>query len=248
MLARVRKSARNVVDLGLGRRDIWKNARMAFADVPVDASAVAGWIPFPLRLATPARASVFVADYPETTFGSVYREAAVLLHVRFLGVPMVFCPWMVVDDDRALILGREVLGYPKKLADIRYDESDGNFTGTVTRHGVEVMRIEGAVGAREVPAPPGIGRLAVNSRGLMSFLPGHLLVFRPIETVRSCRPLAARVVLRSSEDDPIGIAAGDALGATLRVCDIGARAFPPPTRTFPVGPAFNLSQVALRVR
>lgn len=247
MLSRIRKSAKKVVGLGLGRRDIWTNARMVLAEIPIDESAVQGWLPWPLRLAAPARATVFIADYPETTFGSVYREAAVLLHVRLLGVPMVFCPWMVVDDDRALILGRELLGYPKKMAEIAFAESDGSFTGSVVRRGVELLRIEGTLSVPD-PAPlPGIGRRAVNVRTLMSFLPGHLLVFRPHETIHGCHRLDARVVMRSSPEDPIGIAAGAATAASIRTCDIGAPAVPPPLRVWPVAAPFNLSQIELRV-
>ncbi len=248
MLDQLRRSLRNVRDLGFGRPDIWTGARMVFADVPVDPAAVRDWLPAPLRLAAPARATVFIADYPATTFGSVYREAAVLLHVRLFGVAMAFCPWMVVDDDRALILGRELLGYPKKLAEIHFAEEGGRFEGAVVRHGVEVMRIEGAIGGREPAPPPGIGQRAVNLRSLMSFLPGHLLVFRPRETVRDCCRLDARVALRSAPDDPIGIAAGDATAATIRTCDVGAAPFAVPLRAFPVAPTFALDQLALRVR
>ncbi len=248
MLDHLQRSLRNVRALGFGRRDIWTCARMAFADVPVDPDAVRHWLPAPLRLASPARATVFVADYPETTFGSVYREAAVLLHVRLFGVPMVFCPWMVVDDDRALILGRELLGYPKKLATIDFAETGGRVVGAVTRRGAEVLRIEGAIGAAEPSPPPGIGQRTVNLRTLMSFLPGHLLVFRPRETIHDCNRLDARVTLRSSADDPIGIAAGDATAATIRTCDIGTSPLALPLRAFPVAPTFSLGQLELRVR
>ncbi len=249
MLDQLQRSLKNVRGLGFGRRDIWTRARMVFADVPVDADAVRSWLPPPLRLARPARATVFIADYPETTFGSVYREAAILLHVRLLGVPMVFCPWMVVDDDRALILGRELLGYPKKLAAIELVEAGDRCTGTVTRRGVEVMRIEGVIGAAEpAPPPPGIGRRTVNLRSLMSFLPGHLLVFRPRETVHACHRVDATVSLRSAPDDPIGVAAGPASGATIRTCDIGMARLSMPLRAFPVAPTFALGQLALRVR
>jgi acetoacetate decarboxylase len=248
MLDHLQLAFRNVRALGFGRRDIWTGARMAFADLPVDAAAVRGWLPPPLRLASPARATIFIADYPQTTFGSVYREAAVLLHVRLLGIPMVFCPWMVVDDDRALILGRELLGYPKKMAEIHFEERDGRFEGSVVRHGTEVMRLEGTIGEPHPAPPPGIGRRGVNLRTLMSFLPGHLLVFRPVETIHACHHLAARAVLRSSPDDPIGIAQGEATSATIRTCDIGTSPLAPPLRTFPVGPAFALGQLDLRVR
>ena len=248
MLHRVQRSIRNVRDLGIGRRDIWTNARMAFADVPVDPKAVRDWLPWPLSLASPPRATVFIADYPKTTFGSVYREAAVLVHVRLFGVRMAFCPWMVVDDDRALILGRELLGYPKKMADIRFQEKGGELSASVLRHGVEVMRIEGAIGDVDAAPAPGIGRRAVNLRGLMSFAPNHLLVFRPVETIHECRTLDARVTLRSSPDDPIGVATGPAERASIRTCDIGSSLWQMPLRAVPVPATFTLSQLELRVR
>lgn len=248
MLDRIQRSIRNVRDLGFGRSDIWTNARMVFADVPVDPSAARGWLPFPLRLSSAARATVFIANYPETTFGSVYREAAVLLHVRLFGAPMVFCPWMVVDDDRALILGRELLGYPKKMAEIRFVQSNGKFEGSVRRKGAEVMRIDGTVGAIDPSPAPGIGRRSVNVRSLMSFVPGHLLVFHPLETVHECRQLAAHVTLTSSKDDPIGIATGEAIRASIRTADIGSSVLRLPLRVFPVAPTFSLSQLDLRLR
>ncbi len=110
------------------------------------------------------------------------------------------------------------------------------------------MRIEGRIGGSHPSPPPGIGRRAVNVRTLMSFAPGHLFTFRPVETVHACRHLDATVQLRSSSEDPIGIASGDATGATIRSCDIGASPFPPPLRLFPVGAAFPLSQIPIRVR
>ncbi len=247
MLETIRGAAKNLLDLGAGRVDMWTNARMAFAEVPVDRAAARRWLPFPLTTERNARATVFIADYPQTTFGCVYREAAVLLHARLGALPVVFCPWMVVDDDRAMILGRELLGYPKKMAEISFTEADGRFTGSVRRRGEEVMRIEGAVGGEVHAPPPGIGRWAVNLRTLIGFRPGHLLMFRPAEQVHACQELDARVVLRSGPSDPLGIATGEATRATMRTCNIGARMLPPPLPIFPVGAAFAVSQFPLRV-
>ncbi len=229
--------------------NFWTKARMVFAEVPVDENVVREWLPFPLRLARPATATVFIADYPQTTFGSVYHEAAILLHVKFFGIPLVYCPWMIVDDDRALILGREMLGYPKKMGRFRFEESHGKFLGTVERNGKEVFRIEGGIGPAPLASPaPGIGRWAVNLRCLLSLLPGHLLLFRPRETVHQAAPMDARVTLTTADDDPIGIVTGAARNATIRTCDIGTKAFPPPLRVWPVGPFFIAKLMRLRVR
>lgn len=238
--------------LNLGSRGstFWTNARMVWAQVPVDAKVVRDWVPFPLRLAKPATASVFIADYPETSFGSVYHEAAILLDVTLFGIPMQYCPWMIVDDDSALILGREVLGYPKKMGQFRFEEKDGHFTGSVSRGGTEVFRIEAELTGEALAAPPpGIGRWQANLRNMLGFVPGHLLVFRPRETVHAAERLRnARVTLVSTADDPIGVAAGPATNATIRSCDIGAAAYPPPLRVFPVSAFFQAGLMSLRVR
>lgn len=231
-----------------GDRELWENARMVFADVPVDEETVRDWVPLPLQLAKPARASVFIADYPETSFGCVYREAALLLHVRLFGViPAVYCPWMVVDDDRAMILGRELLGYPKKMAKFRFEEKNGKFLGTVRRKGVEVLRMEGSIGAEVDDPPPGIGRRTINARHLLGAAPGHLLAFRPRETVHSANDMNLKVTLSSSPEDPIGVATGEAENATIRTCDIGANFLLPPLRIWPVGPGFQAKLMRLRV-
>lgn len=235
--------------LGVGEKHLWRDARMLFAQVPVDADAVRDWLPFGLTLAEPARATVFIGDYPHTTFAPHYQEAALLLHARLFGViPVVFCPWMVLNNDRAMILGREMLGLPKKLALVSFSERRGKITGSVVRHGVELLRIEGRVaGAVEKPKP-GLGQAVVGLRGLLNvLLPAHLLLFHPRETVHDCHALTqASVVLRSGEDDPVGIAAGPASDITVRTCDIGAGLLP--LRVFPVSPLFLAHAMKLRLR
>lgn len=254
MLGNIRKGMsewkRMGLDLGPRGSTFWTNARMVWAQVPVDAQVVKDWVPFPLRLAKPATASVFIADYPQTSFGSVYHEAAILLDVSLFGIPMQYCPWMIVDDDSALILGREVLGYPKKMGEFRFEEKDGRFTGSVSRGGNEVFRIEAALTGEMLAAPPpGIGRWQANLRNMLGFVPGHLLVFRPRETVHSAERLRdVKVTLVSTPDDPIGIATGPAGEATIRSCDIGAVAWPPPLRVFPVSAFFQAGLMSLRVR
>lgn len=235
--------------LGVGKKYFWHGARMVFAEVPVDADAVRDWLPFGVTLAEPARATVFIADYGEMTFAPPYQEAALLLHVRLFGlVPAVYCPWMVLNNDRALILGREMLGLPKKIAAVSFREKGGKFTGSVTRHGVEVIRIEGKAGRAVKKPAPGLGQRTVTVRSMLNVLmPAHALMFHPKETVHRCHALTGvKVTLRSGEDDPVGIATGPATAATIRTCDIGPGL--PPMRLFPVSPWFAAHLMKLRVR
>lgn len=121
---------------------LWTAARVLTVSVPLDPEGFGEWLPPGLRLADEPRATCFVAHYPHTTFGSVYNEAAVLVDVVDAEGEARHCPWMVVDDDTALVLGREMLGFPKKLAQITLVEDGDAIVGTVRRRGVEVLRLE----------------------------------------------------------------------------------------------------------
>ena len=92
---------------------LYRDAHYLIAEMDIDPAAARRWVPFPLRLASPATATIFTGWFPHNTFGSVYHEAGLFLHVEHFGRPAIFSPWMLVDDDVALITGRELLGYPK---------------------------------------------------------------------------------------------------------------------------------------
>ncbi|GIU85419.1 MAG: hypothetical protein KatS3mg008_2194 [Acidimicrobiales bacterium] len=74
---------------------------------------------------------------------------------------------MVVDDDTALILGREVLGFPKKMAEIELDSESRPMVGTVRRKGGEVLRIEFEPEGEEADPAPVFARRFVNACGTL---------------------------------------------------------------------------------
>jgi len=88
---------------------IFEDAIFVALEVEIDPTKAVRAMPLGLRPAD--RATLFVAHYPRTSFGSVYSEAGLFVHLRFPR-GAVHCPWMLVDDDVALITGRELLGYP----------------------------------------------------------------------------------------------------------------------------------------
>ncbi len=160
----------------------------------IDPVAARRWVPWPLRPAEPAGALLFIAWFPTTTFGSVYREAGLLLHVKHLGADAVYSPWMIVDDDVALILGRELLGYPKK------DRARSTSTSTATaisavatRRGAELLRMEGTLGERVEGAAADAGPPHRNVRSSLEELAvPKVIAFTPreqvIEAVRRAAP------------------------------------------------------------
>jgi len=98
-------------------------------------------LPPPLEPAELPIGGVFVANYPKTNFGVTYLESALLLQAQFEGEEGAYCLAMPVTDDMALILGREVFGYPKKIGNIHLERSGKDVEGWTERHGVRFLEI-----------------------------------------------------------------------------------------------------------
>lgn len=121
----------------------FRNAEILTATYATDEYAVKRALPKPLLPAKKPLATAFVARYPETNFGCVYNEGALLLHCRHKEENGLYCLSMQVDDDMALIGGRERFGYPKKMADrIALERSGDTVVGSVIRKGAEILRVE----------------------------------------------------------------------------------------------------------
>ncbi len=133
------KRMRKAIKSGL---KLWENARFVMTDVPLDKQEAQKILPLGMKLTESPTATVFVVNYQNTAFTVPYKEAAFLIHVRTPLGKGLHCCWMVVDDDTALILGRELLGYPKKMADIRFEEKGGDVKASVTRRGTRVLAME----------------------------------------------------------------------------------------------------------
>lgn len=73
-------------------------------------------LPPPLKPVKHPVVQAFIANYPKTNFGVIYKEAALFLFGEYDGVVGIHCLAMPVDKDMALIGGREVFGYPKKIS------------------------------------------------------------------------------------------------------------------------------------
>lgn len=59
--------------------------------------------------------SAVVSAYPETPFGT-YNEVWFYVRVKFEGKTFMFNPVIYVDSDSSMACGREVWGFPKKIA------------------------------------------------------------------------------------------------------------------------------------
>jgi acetoacetate decarboxylase len=97
----------------------------------------------------------FVASYEKSVLGSSpntltswgsYNEAATLIEVKLKTkasrIKGWYCNSIFVDDDAAMAAGREIYGFPKKIAEINLFDKDQKKIGIVKRKGIELMRVE----------------------------------------------------------------------------------------------------------
>ena len=99
-------------------------------------------LPSPLEPAAMPVGAAFVANYPRTNFGVTYLESAIFLLAQYKGEEGAFCLAMPVTDDIALILGREVFGYPKKIAAIGFEREGNDVRGWTERHGIRFFEVK----------------------------------------------------------------------------------------------------------
>ncbi len=115
-------------------------AEMLLAIYRTDPEVVARVLPKPLKPYREPLALAFIARYPATNFGCIYNEGCLGLLATYRGEMGGYCISMPVTDDMALIGGREVHGFPKKIAEEISLERKGNkITGRIVRKGSEIM-------------------------------------------------------------------------------------------------------------
>jgi acetoacetate decarboxylase len=97
------------------------------------AGNVTDLVPRGLHLDDPAFGAVLVAEYGASTLGP-YGEYVSILHVvDDEDNPGFYIPYIYVTNEAALAAGRELLGAPKKLADITVDLASAAAVGTLSR-------------------------------------------------------------------------------------------------------------------
>jgi len=153
-----------------------------------------------------------------------------------------------VDDDVALILGRECLGYPKKMGDISLSVQGDRIDARVDRSGTRLLEMSGELGETEERPPALLGQRTVNAWGLAGMSLTKLLMFTPKEEILEARKVRLNIQVRGSEKDPLHLLKVDhVLEARLYRTHIGAGRLPP----IPVGvltPLFLIRNWSLRFR
>ncbi len=125
-----------------GKRAEFYGAEMLTVAWETKPKIIRSLLPPPLKPAEKPIASAFVADYPRTNFSLPYREAGLFLLAEYDGVEGGYCLAMPVTNDMAMAMGREVFGYPKKMAEIHFDNQGDFVDGWVERHGVRYFQVK----------------------------------------------------------------------------------------------------------
>nr|WP_042188881.1 acetoacetate decarboxylase family protein [Kibdelosporangium sp. MJ126-NF4]CEL18517.1 Acetoacetate decarboxylase [Kibdelosporangium sp. MJ126-NF4]CTQ98001.1 Acetoacetate decarboxylase [Kibdelosporangium sp. MJ126-NF4] len=229
------------------RKTLYRDAHYFAVTVEVDPKRMRQWLPPGVRLAEPARADVFTAFFPDCNFGSVYHEAGVFVHVKAGRRTGIHCPWMILDDDVALILGREMLGYPKKLGEIDWHIDGDTIHGQATRRGSKLLSMGGSLGDPIDNPPPFLGRPHRNVIGLLGATIPRLIAFRPGERPVEVRPVHdIEFTVGGSERDPLDqMGFGQVVHARLHRVDLTAGRPPIPIR--PLSPLFTATRLRPRV-
>jgi acetoacetate decarboxylase len=110
----------------------YRNAQAVSIKFETSPDAALDVLPEPLELIEPACANLSIYWYPFTTFGA-YHEAILRLYARHDGKPLTYVQQIFVDTEPPMLAGREVWGFPKKLAKIGFVRDRDMIVGTIER-------------------------------------------------------------------------------------------------------------------
>jgi acetoacetate decarboxylase len=119
------------------------DAVMVMAMFRTKAEVVEKVLPPPLEPDPASIGLAYVAEFHRTNFGVTYNEAALFISAQYKGEMGNYCLSMPVTNDMALIGGREIYGFPKKIAETIHVKREGNkVTGVCIRKGIPIITIK----------------------------------------------------------------------------------------------------------
>jgi len=112
-------------------------------------------LPPPLAAPESPGGLIFIAQYPETNLGPGYREAALFLRCEHEGEAGSYCLSMPIESEESrLYNGRDIFGFPKKMATIHLEKDGDRAYGWVERHGIRFIEIEAKLTGELENMPP----------------------------------------------------------------------------------------------
>jgi len=124
------------------RTSVFKGAEMIWVLWETKQEIINQVLPPPLDPIDRPIALAFVANYPSHSYGLAYTEAALILRCQFKGELGNYFLAMPLTDDRATFAGREIWGFPKKIANVHFEKKNNEIYGYSERLGVKNIEIE----------------------------------------------------------------------------------------------------------
>ena len=189
---------------------IWKGVRMAVFPFTPRPDAVRRILPPGIEPGE-GQGMITMLCYPQGATRP-FNECVVLVPVRVGKTLGNYVPYIYVTTDEALIPGREIAGFPKKIAEVRWERDGNQFRGSATRWGKKILSLEGTVDApipTEVAAAQGEAarRPTINYKLIPG--PAGEIEIEEITAVeldlktRSAEIGSGRVHCEASDDDPL---------------------------------------------
>jgi len=199
----------------------WQGVRMAVLPFTPSPGAVERILP-PGMEPVAGTGMVTFLSYPQTEFQHSFEEALVMVPVRVDDTIGNYIPYIYVTTDEALIPGREIAGFPKKLAAVEWGREGDRVHGSVTRWGKQILSIEGRVQGPlpELPGgAPGTDSPALNYK-LIPGPDGEIEIEQITKSQIELNPREqevgqARIRCEPSEFDPIADLVPEAEGAMI---------------------------------
>jgi len=132
-----------------------------------DDDAVLDILPEGLEIDSPAIAHLTFIKYPFSTLGP-YEEVILGVSCLWQGNPRSYIAHIVLNTDMPMAAGREIWGFPKKLADISFEKEGDLIKGTMDRprgHRIctGIIRLETPMELVQGPPVPGMSLRVIPS-------------------------------------------------------------------------------------
>ncbi len=124
---------------------VFSNAEMLITFWKTKPEIIKRLLPRPLKPAKSPVVAAFIAFYPKTNFGVSYHESAISILTDFKGELGLYILSMPVNDDIAMAAGREMFGYPKKMANFYFKHEGDNIEGWTERKGIRFIEMKGKI-------------------------------------------------------------------------------------------------------
>ncbi|MHA1437584.1 MAG: acetoacetate decarboxylase family protein [Promethearchaeota archaeon] len=123
------------------RTTVFKDAELLTVLWETKSKIIERILPPPLKPVVKPIVIAFIANYPSTNQGLPYYEGALMLRCEYNGEMGNYYLAMPVTDDRAMIGGREIFGFPKKIANVYLKRNNKDVYAYSERLGVKNIEI-----------------------------------------------------------------------------------------------------------